>query len=38
MAIRTFDYVLGILHFSATRFLVNFIQGQAHLHFSIVES
>jgi len=38
MATRKFNYLLRILHFSATRFLVNFCQGQVHLHFAIVDS
>jgi len=36
--ILLFDYVLRILHFSATCFLVNFFEGQAHLQFAMVES
>jgi len=34
MAAGKFDYVLSILCFSATSFLVNFLEGQTHLYFS----
>jgi len=38
IATRKFDYILLILHFNATRFLVNFSEVQAHLQFAMVES
>jgi len=37
-ATRKFDFVLRILHLSATCFLVIFFEGQVHLQFSMVES
>jgi len=35
MAARKFDYVLYILSYSATCFLVNFFEGQMHLYFAV---
>jgi len=33
-ATHKFDYVLRMLRFNATRFLVTFFKSQAHLHFT----
>jgi len=37
-ATHKIDYLLCILDFSATSFLVNFFQSQVHLHLAIIES
>jgi len=38
MAAHKFDYVLSILCYNATSFLVNFFEGQTHLYYAMVES